>query len=80
MTDPKTLELAETILSVKIGELHTTELEVRKLCRALVERDTPVKIASPIDDCHHCGITSIQNWHPKYCPNCGHPLDWSEKA
>ncbi len=70
--------LAKTIISVKIGELHTTELEMRNICRALIACREPVN-ATPNADyplVAICPCTETLTLDYKFCPNCGRPIQW----
>lgn len=78
MTHPKTLGKARHVADPK--NRHPQYLQ--DIARALVERDTPVKVAiDPPNSCRGiCRCDSIVIDYFNYCPNCGKPLDWSEKV
>lgn len=82
MIDPKTLRLALAQVD-ECKRYHPDHCKYHGclFARALIERDTPVKVALPnyphVNKAQ-CQCDGWANYLDAYCSNCGHPLDWSE--
>lgn len=79
MTDPKTLKVAQYVLDRESTHWDGAVM----VARALVERETPVKVAGTGFDeiyamwfkCSKCKCEHILSSF-KFCPKCGTRLEW----